>query len=478
MKKTITIFLILSSFIVYSQKQCNCVEILDFVSNEIETNSASFAHQVIEYKQNTEYEKHLKSVYKIAKQVKTEKECIGIIQFYLSFLRDAHQNLALDKEYYPFESFTDSIAVKKFIKEYVENFRIKKIKPKGILGNWYYKNGTYAIQIQKNHQKGRKYIGVLKQEIRNKNLFLANKGDLKIEFYENYKNELYAIYWFFNQKPSLYKVEYNDSILKFGRTLIFYRDSLNTKSIKNKYKLSNSTYFEELNSKTNYLRIHSFGGKNKKNIDSIINSNREKLLSKNNLIIDVRNNGGGTDLSYYPLLPYIMDKKTYQNPIVASSIWVSKANFDNYDKTRYLYLETKKDSVQADKEITELRKHIGGFEPFIKTTSTIDTIYAYPKKVYIIQNKGDASSTEGFILAAKQSKKVTTFGENTEGMVSYAEWRKLEIPKLPAWISMTQKKVIFYDNSDFEMIGIEPDVKLNPDEEYNWFEIVKKEIEK
>lgn len=71
-----------------------------------------------------------------------------------------------------------------------------------------------------------------------------------------------------------------------------------------------------------------------------------------------------------------------------------------------------------------------------------------------------------------------TFGENTKGVLAYGDWREVAIPNLSAWISITQKKMIFYDDSNLEMIGVEPDVKLNPEEEEKWVDIVKEEIEK
>ncbi|SRR5690554_744651 len=478
MKITLIIIIAFFSNSVFSQKKCDCLQILNYVSKQIENNSASYAHQVIEYKRQNEYNKHKKQIFKIAKETKTEKECLGIVRYYLSFLRDSHQELYITNTYYPFKSFNDTVAVKKFIKENVKNYKLIKNNPKEILGNWYYENGLFSIQIQKNNKKGREYIGILTDDLRNNNQFLGYKGDLKIDFYKNDIGELVAIFWSFGQKPSFYKVEFNQDTLKIGRNLTFYRNHIDIKN-QDYFKLPDSTYFKQISNETNYFRIHSFDFENKTVIDSILKENKEKLISKENLIIDVRNNGGGSDLSYYPMLPFIMDKKSYKNPIAASSIWVSKDNFQDYYNERYMYdVTTKQDSLNTDKEIEELRKHIGGFEPFVKTSSNIDFIYSHPKKVYIIQNRGVASSTEGFILTAQQSDKVKTYGENTGGYVSYGEWRKLEIPNFPAWISMTQKKMIFYDDSDFETFGIKPYIELNSDFEKDWINIVQKEIEK
>ncbi|MBO4234770.1 hypothetical protein FO675_10795 [Riemerella anatipestifer] len=478
MRKIITLITLSISIFSFAQKKCDCKKVIEFVTHQIENNSASFAHQVLEYNRQDIYKKHKNKIVKISKDLTTQKECLGLIQHYLFFLRDAHQKLYITNEYYPFKSFDDTLSVKKFITENVENHQLKRINPKGILGDWYYKNGLYSIQIQKNQQKGREYIGILKDDFRHNKQFLGFKGDIRFEFYNNHQNELTAIYWDFANRPAAYKVQFSKDTLKFGRNITFYRKKKDI-TVTNSFKVADSTYFKELDNNTNYLRIHTFDYENKKNIDSIISVHQNQLSTKNNLIIDVRNNGGGSDWSYYPLLPYIMDKNEYQNPIAASSIWISKDNFQNYYNERYLYnVKTNQDSLNADLEIEALKKHIGKFEPYTKSTSKVETISSYPKKVYIIQNRWDASSTEGFILTAKQSGKVKTFGENTGGFVSYGEWRKLEIPNFPAWISMTQKKMIFYDDSDFEMIGIKPDVELNPDNEKDWLEIVKKEIEK
>ena len=73
---------------------------------------------------------------------------------------------------------------------------------------------------------------------------------------------------------------------------------------------TNHPYIEQLNETTLFLRIPSFEHTEKKAIDSVINVNKQKLLSTKNLIIDIRNNGGGSDASYNEIIPYL-----YTNPI-------------------------------------------------------------------------------------------------------------------------------------------------------------------
>jgi C-terminal processing protease CtpA/Prc len=114
----------------------------------------------------------------------------------------------------------------------------------------------------------------------------------------------------------------------------------------------------------------------------------------------------------------------------------------------------------------------------LNDTLEIDTIYPYPSKVAIITNRWDASTTEGFTLIARQSKKVTQYGENTGGMISYGNLRKVEMPCLPIYFSLTTTKMYFRNNEDFESIGLEPKKKLDIDKQDKWVEIVQKDIEK
>lgn len=472
MKYKISLLLILFSVFVYSKNVCDCKKIIHFVSKQVEENSASYHHQVISQKKKSDYRKHKKHIENIAKTAFTNRQCLGVLQYYFSFLKDNHQGIFVTNDYYPFTTFSDTVSVKKFIKENVENISLKNNENKGMEGIWHHESGIFNIQIQKTNQKERPFVGVLTQDIRINNQFLGFKGDVKIDIYRNYKGNLQAIFWDFGQKPITYELAFSDQKLKIGN-VTFYRNSV-SKEKKKKFQLPSKTYFKELNKNTNYFRIHSFDYANKKNIDSIFSVNKEKL-TKPNLIIDVRGNEGGSDWSYQLLLPYIMDKKEYEKPIIAASIFLSKENFKSFYNDKYKYgVDSRKDSLNADKKMEALRKYIGRFEP-VKNTSKktiISSIYDFPQNVYIIQNKQCASSTEGFILNAKQSKKVKTFGQNTMGALTYGDWREIQIIDFPARIGLTQKRMIFSNDINLEMIGITPDVLLNPDNEEQWVDIV------
>ncbi|MCW4469778.1 S41 family peptidase [Flavobacterium sp. MFBS3-15] len=442
------------------------------VQENIEKNSASYQHQVIEKKKPNEYNLFKEEINRLSEIVKTQKECIGLVSYYLSFIKDSHQWIAVTDEYYPFSTFADSTAVKKFILENVENISPTRDMPAQdeIEGQWYYKGGMLEIRIQKNNDKGRKYVGLVTKPIQ----YYAKKGDLKIEFYLH-GNQLYAVFWNFGQRPKTYPVYLKDNTLMIGHDYVFIRHKDIVAS--NDFQLKDSTYFEALNDRTAYLRIYSFSYDELNNIDSILEANHNIIISKRNLIIDIRNNSGGSDLSYHPILPYIMKKRKYTMPI-KSDIWISEDNLRNFDSKKYLYgVVSKKDSINAEKRIRILAKHVGEFSTSNFNIVKLPITYKYPENVFIITNKQVASSAEGFVLTAKQSSKVKVVGKNTAGVISYGDWRKVELPDFPAWISITQKKMTFHKYTDLEMEGIQPDIILKRNEAY-WKEIALDLIEK
>jgi hypothetical protein len=123
-------------------------------------------------------------------------------------------------------------------------------------------------------------------------------------------------------------------------------DSKNTAS---RSFVQRSTYFNDYDSSIVYLRIQTFDSYHTKEIDSVIHAHSNKILRKKNLIIDIRDNGVGTDQSFLQILPFI-----YTNPIKNISVeylstphnnevWVErqrKPGLSENEKARYTgYLE-------------------------------------------------------------------------------------------------------------------------------------------
>ena len=216
-------------------------------------------------------------------------------------------------------------------------------------------------------------------------------------------------------------------------------------------KLSDSTFL---------LRIPSF-------IDDeaevLTKKHWTEITSMPNLIIDIRNNGGGQD--YFLALEDLL----YSHPYESKGVewYATEDNIKMYEDD----LE-KGDIINGEEGIRwtksllgEMKKNIGKFviHPMMGSDSIIkhDTIYKYPKKIGIIINDGNASSAEQFLLTAKQSSKVILFGNtNTAGVLDYSNVVPVNFPsnKYELYMPMTRSRRLPQDPID--NIGIPPDVNV------------------
>lgn len=171
-------------------------------------------------------------------------------------------------------------------------------------------------------------------------------------------------------------------------------------------------HFDNIGLGKYYLRIKSFAGFSREEIAKTINENFDKLTTADLLIIDVRDNEGGNDDSYFPLLPFI-----YSKPVQMPRLhfWLSKKNNKFY--SQWL---TSEDSLRNSSFYEAVKNDSSRyFSPFSndELMHAVDTMYKCPQNVAIIMDKGTASSSETFIYRAMQSNKVTTFGNFSAGVV-------------------------------------------------------------
>jgi hypothetical protein len=215
-----------------------------------------------------------------------------------------------------------------------------------------------------------------------------------------------------------------------------------------------------LDDSTFYLRIPSFYSNTG---NEFVIKHWDEITSRPNLIIDIRNNGGGQD-NFYEELAKLIYTKPYESKGV--EWYASKGNIKSFEdamKTGEI-----RDGEEGLKWIEALvgamKKNVGGFvtHPYSSNDTAIvkiDTVYSMPRKVGIIINEGNASSAEQFLLAAKRSDKVIFFGNcNTAGVLDYSNITPNPLPSnnFQLWCPMTRSKRL--PENPVDNIGIAPDV--------------------
>ena len=184
-----------------------------------------------------------------------------------------------------------------------------------------------------------------------------------------------------------------------------------------------------MNDSTFFLRIPSFADSES---NKIVEKNLKEITSRPYLIVDLRGNGGGNDMNLVYSQPYL----THGVELYATPDFLSlyrKLATENPKETWAKFCQDMADSVA---------QHLGGYvlRPGLQRIRLIkrDSVYPYPRKVGILIHGRNASSAEQFILEAKNSEKVTLFGnEPTQGTIDLSNvysftsplgWFQLSIP--------------------------------------------------
>jgi hypothetical protein len=219
-----------------------------------------------------------------------------------------------------------------------------------------------------------------------------------------------------------------------------------------------------LSDSTFYIRIPSFMGyKNK--IEQTITNNWANIMSRPNLIIDIRNNGGGQDEEYQSLLKLI-----YTNPYNTKGVawYATPGNIKLFeDALTNGEIKGGDEGIRWTQAlVAEMKRNVGGFvvHPFFTNKNKDvpalkDTIYKYPKRVGIIINQGNASSAEQFLLSAKNSTKVTLFGnQSTAGVLDYSNAVTVDFPSGKYQLTFPMTRSQRLPENPIDNIGIKPQI--------------------
>ncbi|NOZ45798.1 MAG: hypothetical protein GXO79_03350 [Chlorobi bacterium] len=473
----LSVIAILLAKVIFAQNN-DCLEDFNYLVNRIKNDYPGYSDKVNEenYIELKQLEENLRININ-----QYPDSCRIYFNRYTSWFKDHHLRVSNNQQNYKFKE------TEQFEKKYYDIDINKLSKTSETLeGIWVGFRGNFAIIGQ---DKGR-FTGVAIDYIDyEKNQILFDFIDVGNNEYELITFRDYNNYSPAKEKASLHL---NNSVLEIHGDTRYVRQSKDPAfdmallmSYFPKYPNGLNTYpvATYLGDSTYYLRIPNFYS----NLtDELVTKHWEEIMSRPNLIIDIRNNGGGQD-NYYQKLAELCYTDPYESKGVE---WYSTegiiADWEDDIKNGRI----KKGYEQNSKDlVNEMKKNIGGFvlNPNYVNDEIVerDTIYLYPKKVGIIINKNDASSAEQFLLAAKHSSKVTLFGnENTAGVLDYSNITPKELPsgKYYLWLPATRSRRL--PDYPIDNIGIAPDIiiPLMPQEQLfnrldDWVYFVKNYLE-
>lgn len=208
------------------------------------------------------------------------------------------------------------------------------------------------------------------------------------------------------------------------------------------------------------MRIPSFNY-DENNLQHIKNAVSEYKGSGNeNLIIDIRGNGGGLDYTYTPLYELIYDKPFYFKGVEF------RCSPDISNLLRAAYKSQNGNPSWALALADSIDKGNNDFIPIpmSKDPITLDSGCIHPKKIAVIIDNKVASAAEQFLILAKAcSNRVTIYGkDNTLGAIDYSNLMPFDLPcsSITCYIPTSRTIGIGSDNPGIDGIGIAPDIRI------------------
>ncbi|WP_270087110.1 S41 family peptidase [Sphingobacterium sp. SYP-B4668] len=449
---------------VMAQDRCDCSSELTWVKNTFEKNDAGFGY-ILNEKGQKAYEDHTALLMHQAKDIRTKNDCKNLIYNWLRFFRKGHIGvIVLNEE-------KQSVPILKLDSNKIRNHetlglderrfqdQIAKQHEPSPIGVW--ESSPYKVGIVPTDSG---YSGVLLDAPGTP----WKKDQIKFKLYPD-GDSFRATLWFrdFSVKENVPVHFIGNNIIHIEGMSFFLRKSRKFEDkplVKNyiNYLYTHSPYYEQLSVRTGYLRIPSFAMSNKTAIDSVLRTHHENIINAHNLIIDLRNNGGGSDWAYSSLIPYI-----YTNPIRTVGVELLSTELNNM-----AVLELSQDTLYGEKQRAEFKEtyerlnaDLGNFVRVREanvTVDSMDSILPNPLRVAILVNEYCASTTEQFLLEAKQSSKVKLYGSSTFGALDFSNMTSAISPSGEFQLWYCRSKSLRIPGMEIDGSGIQPDYYLDP----------------
>lgn len=450
----ILLFLFLNIPLVAAQ-DCSCKDHFEWVKTTFEENDAGFAY-ALEQKGTSAYEALNQTTSERIQNAETFEECHQILLDWLHFFRKGHVALLNLRASRAGAEAKNSWETRQLDLSAFKEYLVQKPE-EDLEGIW--NTGSYRIAVKK---EGDEYVGSLLEDQGE----TWKKDEVKLRIFEK-DGDLNSIFYMNDRYPRKFQeVRLIDpNTLKTG-SVYLKREHPKTPSPAPVQRFVELMTAEDpsltrLSESTLLMRIPSFSSSEKTKIDSVINANRELITSTENLILDLRGNGGGSDSSYEELMPFL-----YSNPVRVVGVELLSTPLNNRRMQDFI------DSPDWDEQgkkwaregLEKLTARPGEFvslnEESVRTEER-DSIYEYPKKVGILINESNGSTAEQFLLAAKQSYKVKLFGTTTFGVLDISNMYAVDDPCGDLKLAYSLSRSMRIPEMTIDSKGIQPDFYLD-----------------
>ena len=459
-------------------------EKFEWVKKTFEENDAGVPH-ILERRGQAAYEIHNREILERIRKAESLNQAVYIMKDWLQFFRRGHHDIIMTNSQptNANEQFDVTGVWDGDISAFYE--RIANQTVAGLEGIWMI--GTqYKIGIVK---EGDDYIGfIIESEYDD---WLPNMIKLKIEYNEGNVVSTFYLRNFspeVSSKPSFI----GNNILRMGSRNISRLDPTFDDEPHNierylRFLSTQIPYIERINENTLYMRIHTFHGNFAGIVNQLVNDNFADLTSTPNLIIDIRGNPGGDNVTFEPILPLLYTNpfieynaeflvgpetlKWYTNLSQNREFWVEQAGMDDDDEIQQtMDIVGRMLEMFSDKE----REFVSINWDMVRTNEKPEyTVLEYPKNVGVIIDGASASASELFTLYAKSSRKTKIFGQRTMGSIDTGTQLYTQSPCEEIWLMYSANRFSWVPELLVDEAGIAPDFLIDRSVlAYRWVEHV------
>ncbi len=190
--------------------------------------------------------------------------------------------------------------------------------------------------------------------------------------------------------------------------------------------------YRELSPKTILLTLPTFHYPTHDKLEALLKAHHEALANHPNWIIDVRDNNGGTDANFQPLLPWLLPGEMVD---VGMVFLATPANIQGRRESCAVFAPGDKECEEwAEKAVEKMEKvPAGSWVAFDDqggvSYDRVGSVEQHrPSQVAVLIDHPCGSSCEQFVLVVRQSFAVKTIGRHTFGSLDYSNLIPYALP--------------------------------------------------
>jgi len=273
-----------------------------------------------------------------------------------------------------------------------------------------------------------------------------------------------AIWWMGDRSERKVEALVADGAIRFADIdVTLLRDFPDTGIDRDRFVPAEEFFLRQVSPDTLWLRLPDFASENRRTIEALLADNDALLRSTPNLIVDIRENSGGSDSSYERLMSYL-----YTRPIY--SIGVEYRNTPrNVETTARLIagLDLPQETHDyVNSLLARMRTSDAEWvqsDPRGFSITTYPEVMPFPQRVGIL-GAGAASTGDQFVIDARFSRKTTLFGGPTAGIIDFSNVIEAPLPSngdyMLRWPTSRSGRL---PEEPLDNVGVQPDVPFGPE---------------